>query len=115
LVRYLHDLFPNLINEGLSWLIITLAIALFGATISVRMLTQPLKQLAQASKQLSHGENPAPLVTDKGPSEIVEVFSTFNQMAADLRAAESDREVMLAGISHDLRTPLARLRLEIEM
>lgn len=115
LVRYLHDLYPNLINEGFSWLIITLAIALFGAAISVRMLTQPLKQLAIASKQLAHGENPAPLATDKGPMEIIEVFSTFNQMAADLRSAESDREVMLAGISHDLRTPLARLRLEIEM
>lgn len=115
LVKYQHDLFPNLLNEGLSWLFITLAIALFGSAISVRMLTQPLKQLAQASKQLARGENPAPLATDKGPLEIVEVFSTFNQMATDLRAAESDREVMLAGISHDLRTPLARLRLEIEM
>ena len=115
LVKYRQDLFPNLINEGLSWLFITLAIALFGAAISVRMLTKPLKQLAQASKQLARGEIPVPLSTDKGPLEIVEVFSTFNQMAMDLRAAESDREVMLAGISHDLRTPLARLRLEIEM
>ena len=115
LVKYRHDLFPNLINEGLSWLFITLGIALFGAALSVRMLTKPLRQLAIASKQLAHGENPAPLPTDKGPTEILEVFSTFNQMAMDLRAAESDREVMLAGISHDLRTPLARLRLEIEM
>ena len=115
LTKYRSDLFPNLINEGLSWLFITLAIALFGAALSVRMLTRPLKQLALASKQLAHGESPIPLPTDKGPTEIVDVFSTFNQMAMDLRAAESDREVMLAGISHDLRTPLARLRLEIEM
>lgn len=114
-VKYKRDLFPNLINEGFSWLFITLAIALFGAAISVRMLTRPLKQLAHASKQLAHGENPAPLSTDKGPLEIIDVFSTFNQMAMDIKAAESDREVMLAGISHDLRTPLARLRLEIEM
>lgn len=66
-VKYKRDLFPNLINEGFSWLFITLAIALFGAAISVRMLTRPLKQLAHASKQLAHGENPAPLSTDKGP------------------------------------------------
>lgn len=115
LVKYRQELFPNLINEGFSWLFITLAIALFGAALSVRMVTKPLKQLAQASRQLARGENPAPLPTDKGPTEIVELFSTFNQMAMDIRAAESDREVMLAGISHDLRTPLARLRLEIEM
>src|SRR5690606_36683203 len=39
----------------------------------------------------------------------------FNRMARDLRQAEADRKIMLAGISHDLRTPLARMRLEIEM
>lgn len=115
LVKERQDLFPNLASEGLNWLFITLAIALFGSAISVRMLTKPLKQLATASKQLARGENPAPLPINKGPTEIVEVFSTFNQMASDLHANETDREVMLAGISHDLRTPLARLRLEIEM
>src|SRR5690606_26781385 len=39
----------------------------------------------------------------------------FNRMARDIRQTEADREIMLAGISHDLRTPLARMRLEIEM
>lgn len=115
LVKYRQELFPNLINEGLSWLFITLGIALFGAALSVRMLTKPLKQLAHASKQLARGESPSTLPTNSGPTEIVELFSAFNQMAMDLRAAESDREVMLAGISHDLRTPLARMRLELEM
>lgn len=115
LVKYRQELFPNLFNEGLSWLFITLGIALFGAALSVRMLAKPLKQLAHASKQLARGESPATLPTNSGPTEIVELFSAFNQMAMDLRAAESDREVMLAGISHDLRTPLARMRLELEM
>ncbi|NLA89417.1 MAG: HAMP domain-containing protein, partial [Alcaligenaceae bacterium] len=103
LIKYRQDLFPNLINEGLSWLFITLAIALFGAALSVRMLSNPLRQLAHASKQLARGETPSILPTDSGPTEIVELFSAFNQMARDLRAADSDREVMLAGISHDLR------------
>lgn len=115
LIKYRQDLFPNLINEGLSWLFITLAIALFGAALSVRMLSNPLRQLAHASKQLARGETPSILPTDSGPTEIVELFSAFNQMARDLRAADSDREVMLAGISHDLRTPLARMRLELEL
>src|SRR5690625_2763558 len=39
----------------------------------------------------------------------------FNRMVRDIQQAEADREIMLAGISHDLRTPLARMRLEIEM
>lgn len=115
LVKYRQEFFPNLMNEGLSWLFITLGIALFGAALSVRMLAKPLKQLAHASKQLARGESPSTLPTNSGPTEIVELFSAFNQMAMDLRAAESDREVMLAGISHDLRTPLARMRLELEM
>ncbi|PMC17956.1 MULTISPECIES: ATP-binding protein [Oligella] len=115
LVKYRQELLPNLLNEGLSWLFITLGIALFGAALSVRMLTKPLKQLANASKKVARGENITALATDSGPTEIVELFSAFNQMAVDLRAAESDREVMLAGISHDLRTPLARMRLELEL
>ena len=48
-------------------------------------------------------------------SEIREVNMGFNRMARELAKVEEDRAVMLAGISHDLRTPLARLRLEAEM
>lgn len=48
-------------------------------------------------------------------SEIREVNIGFNRMAQKLAKLEQDRAVMLAGISHDLRTPLARLRLETEM
>src|SRR3546814_1365958 len=52
---------------------------------------------------------------EKGPLEIREMNVAFNRLARDLRQTEVDREIMLAGISHDLRTPLARMRLEIEM
>ena len=53
--------------------------------------------------------------TFSGPSEIASVNRGFNRMLANLRQIERDRAVLLAGVSHDLRTPLARLRLGIEM
>ena len=49
------------------------------------------------------------------PSEMTEVYSAFNQMAEDVEQAGRERELMLAGVSHDLRTPLTRLRLSLEL
>ncbi|MDK7178928.1 hypothetical protein QP445_16045, partial [Micrococcus luteus] len=68
LVKYRQELLPNLLNEGLSWLFITLGIALFGAALSVRMLTKPLKHLANASKKVARGETITALATDSGPT-----------------------------------------------
>ena len=48
------------------------------------------------------------------PSEMTEVYRAFNQMAEDVEQAGRERELMLAGVSHDLRTPLTRLRLALE-
>ncbi|MEN2280471.1 histidine kinase dimerization/phospho-acceptor domain-containing protein, partial [Enterococcus faecalis] len=50
-----------------------------------------------------------------GGTEVAQANHSFNQMVRDLKQLEADRAVMLAGISHDLRTPLTRLRLETEM
>jgi two-component system osmolarity sensor histidine kinase EnvZ len=49
------------------------------------------------------------------PSEMTEVYRAFNQMAEDVEQAGRERELMLAGVSHDLRTPLTRLRLSLEL
>jgi two-component system osmolarity sensor histidine kinase EnvZ len=54
-------------------------------------------------------------VAETGPSEIRAVARAFNQMKDDLKQAQRERSTFLAGVSHDLRTPLARLRLEVEM
>jgi two-component system osmolarity sensor histidine kinase EnvZ len=63
---------------------------------------------------MAQGERPAPL-PERGSQEIIEANRSFNQMVEDLAQVEKDRAVILAGISHDLRTPLARMQLEVEM
>ncbi len=100
--------------EWLVWVISAVILALIGAAISVSFVNRPLAQLSAVAKQLSKGETPSPL-PEKGPSEIRDMNIAFNRMARDIRKTDSDREMMLAGLSHDLRTPLARMRLEIEM
>src|SRR5690606_24765334 len=100
--------------EWFGWGATALLLALIGAAISVRFVNRPLAQLAKVAQQLARGETPSPL-PEKGPAEIRDMNIAFNRMARDIRQAEADREIMLAGISHDLRTPLARMRLEIEM
>ncbi|WP_213305074.1 ATP-binding protein [Paraburkholderia sacchari] len=77
-------------------------------------LNRPLGDLAHAARRVSAGEAPAPLPTD-GPTEIAEVSQAFNQMTAALQQAEATRALMLAGVSHDIRTPLTKLRLALAM
>lgn len=100
--------------EWFGWGATALLLALIGAGVSVRFVNRPLAQLAKVAQQLARGETPSPL-PEKGPLEIREMNTAFNRMARDLQQTDADREIMLAGISHDLRTPLARMRLEIEM
>jgi two-component system osmolarity sensor histidine kinase EnvZ len=78
------------------------------------VVNRPLAALTRAAARLGSGESPDPL-PEKGPAEIRAVNRSFNRMVADLAKLEQDRAVLLAGISHDLRTPLTRLRLEVEM
>jgi two-component system, OmpR family, osmolarity sensor histidine kinase EnvZ len=101
-------------RDWMLWLGIALLLALLGALAISRVVNRPLAQLAGAIDRLSRGE-PAPRLQEDAPTEIAEVNRRFNLMAADLAALEIDRAEALAGISHDIRTPLTRLRLEIEL
>ncbi|MDE2607286.1 MAG: HAMP domain-containing protein [Burkholderiales bacterium] len=98
------------------WLITAAALSLAGAALIARLINRPLKQLSFAASRVRDGDFDASRLDEKAvTSEIREVNIGFNRMAQQLAKIEQDRAVMLAGISHDLRTPLARLRLETEM
>ncbi len=100
----------------LIWLVTAAALSLAGAALIARLINWPLKQLSLAASRVSEGDFDASRLDERVvTSEIREVNIGFNRMAAQLAKIEQDRAVMLAGISHDLRTPLARLRLETEM
>ncbi|ADX45551.1 integral membrane sensor signal transduction histidine kinase [Paracidovorax avenae ATCC 19860] len=100
----------------LIWLITAAALSLAGAAAIARLINRPLKQLSYAANRVRDGDFAASQLDEEVvTSEIREVNIGFNRMAQKLAKLEQDRAVMLAGISHDLRTPLARLRLETEM
>ncbi len=100
--------------EWLGWGVATMGFAVVGAYIIVFRISGPLRRMAHAARLIGRGKQPPKLSEDE-PGEIAEVATAFNQMAGDLAQLENDRAVILAGVSHDLRTPLARLRLGVEM
>jgi len=101
-------------TRALVWTLVVLACLLVAAFLFARYLSRPLRDLAGAVERVGRGEAP-PTLPMTGPSEIAAVNRGFNAMAESLRRTEEDRALLLAGVSHDLRTPLARLRLGIEM
>ena len=98
----------------LGWGGASLALALLVAWLIVSRVTLPLRALAAAAREVGRGQHPAP-VAERGAIELKQLAEAFNRMSSDLKRSDTDRAEVLAGISHDLRTPLARLRLEAEM
>ena len=97
------------------WVSIALMATLVGSVAIARLINQPLRELSFAASRIREGEFDSRLDENTLTSEIREVNMGFNRMARELAKVEEDRAVMLAGICHVLRTPLARLRLEAEM
>ncbi len=101
-------------THWLSWGLLALVLALGAAGLIASRISRPLKAMASAAETLGRGQMPPPL-PETGASELRAVAHAFNRMASDLERHEKERSEVLAGISHDLRTPLTRLRLEAEM
>ena len=100
--------------QWLGWTGLALLLSLAGAWLIVSRINRPLKALAAAATDIGKGKTPAPL-PESGPVEIETLARSFNQMSQDLARLDADRALILAGVSHDLRTPLSRLRLATEM
>lgn len=112
-----QDMQQDMSND-MRWVLwpgIALLLILVGSALVARVINQPLRQLSFAASRMRGGDLDSRLDETNLTSEIREVNKGFNKMARELARVEEDRAVMLAGISHDLRTPLARLRLETEM
>ncbi len=100
-----------------AWVAASLAaagLALIGALLVQRRLSRPLTRVVEAAGALARGEQPAPLPED-GPTETATLSRSFNQLGSSLARTDRERALMLAGVSHDLRTPMAKLRLGIEI
>lgn len=82
--------------------------------LEVRRVAEPLAKLSAAVQEVGRGRIPTPL-SDDGPKEIAALARAFNQMSSDIKELSENRTVIVAGISHDLRTPLTRLELAVEM
>jgi two-component system osmolarity sensor histidine kinase EnvZ len=100
--------------QWLGWGALVLALSLAGGYLLAARINRPLNLLVKAANRLRNGEQPEKLPEDS-VTELREVSSTFNKMADSLAELDAERTLILAGVSHDIRTPLARLRLAVEM
>lgn len=91
----------------------TLLIAMMAWWLA-RRIAQPVARLEDAAARLANGAKPD-LLPETGPRELADLARHFNQMAVQVRDLSDARTTLFAGLSHDLRTPLARMRLAIEM
>lgn len=113
-VQPVPESFPNAWQRRvLLWFLIAAAIVAPAGWLFSRRLVRPIAGFAHAADQL--GRDPAaPVLALEGPAEIGRAAQAFNRMQARLRSFVDDRTVMIGAISHDLRTPLTRLRFRIE-
>jgi two-component system, OmpR family, osmolarity sensor histidine kinase EnvZ len=112
----LSEVIPDRSPRGALLTMTSLAVllALASALWLQRRLHRPLAKVVAAAEAVVHDEQPPPLPED-GPLEIATLGRSFNLLVCSLSSAEQERSLMLAGISHDLRTPLTKLRLYVEL
>ncbi|MDP1929792.1 MAG: ATP-binding protein [Thiobacillus sp.] len=109
------DLLPQRPAYALAWsfaagLLVTLALA----WLLARRITSPIARLAEAARQIGSGERP-PRLPESGGRELAELARIFNQTASQLAARRENQGTLLAGVSHDLRSPLGRIKMALGM
>jgi signal transduction histidine kinase len=92
----------------------TLIIVLGLSVLGIRRLTAPLSTLTQAAERLGRNVNSPPL-PESGATDVIQAIRAFNDMQERIRRFVEDRTRMIAAISHDLRTPITRMRLRAEL
>lgn len=92
---------------------IAIVLAILGTAAIVWRINQPLRELTAAAQRLAQGESPAAILV-QGPREVKTLSTVFNRMNAELARMDEERKLLLAGVSHDVRTPLTRLRLALD-
>jgi two-component system osmolarity sensor histidine kinase EnvZ len=97
---------PPILIESVGMLMAALILSLAAAW----QLQRPLSRVAQGARQFGAGERPVP-VAERGPRELRDLIRAFNQMMRRINDADDEKSVMLAGIAHDLKAPLTRLKL----
>ncbi|MBS1208174.1 MAG: periplasmic sensor signal transduction histidine kinase [Proteobacteria bacterium] len=105
---------PALPNKLIVQLLATLAIIIAVVMIAVRQVSEPLKQLARAADSFGQDLD-APPLRESGSAETRRAAQAFNRMQARIKRLMDDRARALAAVSHDLRTPLTRMRLRAEL
>lgn len=101
------------IHPPIVYFTVILLLSLLGGWIFTKQISRPLRRLEFAAREIGRGDNPGQL-KEEGLEEMVTVTKAFNQMARNVQQLEEDRTLLLAGVSHDLRTPLTRIRLSTE-
>ncbi|WP_246801148.1 ATP-binding protein [Bradyrhizobium genosp. L] len=113
-VRVEDGFWPFLLRPAAAMLIIVLISMLLLSVYAVRWVIAPLAEVANAATSFGRSPRATEVLRRRGPLEIAQVADALNDMRTRIRALLDDRTRMLAAISHDLRTPLTRLRLRAE-
>ncbi|MDD4700622.1 MAG: ATP-binding protein [Desulfovibrio sp.] len=102
--------------EDMPYLVLALEFFIFAAllVLIVHRLVRPLRSLARAAESFGLNQDLPHTVPDEGPSEVRHAAQAFNAMQKRIRGIMEERERIFAALSHDLRTPLTRMRLRLE-
>ncbi|WP_454762961.1 ATP-binding protein [Cupriavidus campinensis] len=111
-ILFVHNPPPD--NRLVPGVVLVVGVAILFALLVAWQIQRPVRDMAEAAERLSRQHVVTPL-RERGPHELRQLIERFNRMVADLARIDQERNTMLAGIAHDLKTPLARLRLRAEM